>query len=409
MINFSTLLSTCLVGFTTAATINYGNQVFFQNEHYSNRWLSGARNRGNGGVITRNYYRSSYERDQVARTYKWIIRSTPGNGERTFRDPKRGDCVKYGETVYLQNNWMNHRWLSGSRDRGNEKTLTRNHLRSNYERNTAKKTYQWIIRSNAGSGALTQTNNGDPAFGQCVQEVQKIYLQNKWMASRWLSGARGRGNGGVITRNLRKNSYESSNAKNTYKWTVRKTPRTICDPNNQGSIPGQNENSALSKVFRALNLARCHHGLPRFDWHRNVAEQMGNSCNRDSAFDGQGHMIAPGFDWARNFASQIDARGVGQWYNERSAFENQGAWFGTSPPAGHFLSIALPHMVEVACAICPSGRHEGLYCNMRYNPVPMSGCGPGCIGVGDRPDYQHTVTRPSISESAVIDQINNIA
>ena len=428
MINFPTLLSACLAGFTAAANINYGDEIVFQNAKRSDRWLSGARANGNGGVITRDRFGSSYEEVTAARTYKWTIRSTSGNGQVTFEDPKAGACLKYGDIIYLQNNFMNNRWLTGSRDNGNENVKTLDHLRSNYEQNTVARTYEWIVRSNLGSGALTQKKNKDSAFGQCVQERDQIFLQNNFQKRRWLSGARGNDSEGVITRNRRKNKKEKKRKfRKTYKWTVRKAtatnptptpapatpaPSMTCDPTEQGSVPGQGMNSPLSKVFRALNLARCHHGLPHFQWRQDAASIMGNSCNNPDAFDGQGHMNVPagiGGLWTLNWASQANARGVGQWYSERSVFENQGGWHTTSPTAGHFLSIVQPIMVEVACAICPSGENSGLYCNMRFTPVPTASCGQGCLSVGDRADYQHTVTRPSISQQDVIAEIQELA
>jgi len=119
-----------------------------------NRWLSGSRTSGNEEVVTRDHLRSSYERNTAATTYKWIVRSTPGNGSRRVdNDPKKGNCLKYGDIMYLQNNYMDNRWLSGSRTSGNEEVVTRDHLRSSYERNTAATTYKWIVRSTPGNGS----------------------------------------------------------------------------------------------------------------------------------------------------------------------------------------------------------------------------------------------------------------
>ena len=54
---------------------------------------------------------------------------------------------------------------------GSPRAQTRNHLKSNHERQTLARTYQWIIRSNAGSRALTQYNNTDSIFGECVRTL----------------------------------------------------------------------------------------------------------------------------------------------------------------------------------------------------------------------------------------------
>ena len=155
MKNVFTVVSACLAGITAAANINYGDQMFFQNNWRDNRWLSGARNRGNTQVVTRNHLGSNYERERVARTYKWTIRSTAGNGARSYPDPKAGDCLRYGDIIYLQNNWINNRWLTVSRV--NSRAFTRNYL------GTHSGMYRWIVRSTPGSGALAQLFiNRDP-------------------------------------------------------------------------------------------------------------------------------------------------------------------------------------------------------------------------------------------------------
>ena len=69
---------------------------------------------------------------------------------------------------------------------GSPRAQTRNHLKSNHERQTL---YQWIIRSNVGSGALTQYNNTDSIFGECVRTLDIVYRRT---SNCWLSGARNR-------------------------------------------------------------------------------------------------------------------------------------------------------------------------------------------------------------------------
>ena len=194
-------------------------------------------------------------------------------------------------------------------------------------------------------------------------------------------------------------------------------PPTTDNPNqcgpyqDNGSAAGISPTSRLGKVFRALNLARCHHGLPHFVWRGDVASRMQASCYQASAFDSQGHMKTPSGTpglWALNWASTRDARGVGHWYSERSDFETGRAWHGTTPTAGHFLAIVRPIVVEVACAICDGGPFSKLYCNMRFNPVPMPSCGSRCYGVGDYADYRNSIARPAISEAVVISQIQQL-
>ena len=63
------------------------------------------------------------------------------------------------------------------------------------------KTYQWIVRSNAGSG-LHEELGTDPAYGECVSDLNGIFLQNNWVNSRWPTGSRDGGNKNVETNNV---------------------------------------------------------------------------------------------------------------------------------------------------------------------------------------------------------------
>jgi len=45
------------------------------------------------------------------------------------------------------------RWLNGSRSKGNEGVLTRDHLRSTYERETVARVYQWTVKKDRGDGS----------------------------------------------------------------------------------------------------------------------------------------------------------------------------------------------------------------------------------------------------------------
>jgi len=124
--------------------------------------------------------------------------------------------VMYGSKIFLQVNSMDYRWLSGGRGGGNPQAVTRNHLRSSYEI-SARNTYQWIVRSTAGTGLRSSR---DPKQGKCLRYGDAIYLQVNNMKNRWLSGGRGGGNHQVVTRNHLKNSYEKKSGA-TYQWIVR--------------------------------------------------------------------------------------------------------------------------------------------------------------------------------------------
>jgi hypothetical protein len=206
--------------------VNYGDQVFLQVNSLDNRWLSGGRNGGNEGVITRDHLSSDYELENAENTYKWTVRSTSGDGSRNYPDPKQGECLKYGDQVFLQANLLDNRWLSGARGGGNEGVLTRDHLSSSYELKNAEKTYKWTARSTAGTGTRTNSNNQDPGHGACIEELSLIFLQANLLDNRWLSGGRYTlaDNEGVFVRNRLSSEYEQ--AENPYEWIVRKSSGT---------------------------------------------------------------------------------------------------------------------------------------------------------------------------------------
>ena len=117
-----------------------------------NRWLNGGRGSGNEGVHTRDVYRSAYEKAQINTAYKWTVRSTPGNGSRSYADPKKGQCLKYGDMINLQGNNLDNRWLNGGRGGGNVGVHTRDVYRSAYEKTQINTAYKWIVRSSFGNG-----------------------------------------------------------------------------------------------------------------------------------------------------------------------------------------------------------------------------------------------------------------
>ena len=99
---------------------NYGNKIYLQVNSLDYRWLTGGRNSGNYDVQTRNGFT---ETDVTS--YQWIVRSSIGDGTRTFPDPKEGDCLQYGDKIYLPVNTLDRRWLTGGRTSGNEVVETR--------------------------------------------------------------------------------------------------------------------------------------------------------------------------------------------------------------------------------------------------------------------------------------------
>ena len=133
--------------------VKFGDLVYLQNNFMDSRWLNGCRGSWNGGVNTRNHLGSSYEKFSVAKAYQWIVRSEAGSGNKLDNDPKEGQCVKDDESIYLQNNFMDSRWLNGSRGKWNKGVTTRDHLGSTYERETVAKAYKWTVKKDRGDGS----------------------------------------------------------------------------------------------------------------------------------------------------------------------------------------------------------------------------------------------------------------
>lgn len=132
--------------------VKYGDKVHLQVNNLDNRWLTGGRGGGNEGVGTRNKLGSNYERTTAATAYEWIIRATPGNGVRSDKDTSVGRCVELGDIIHLQVNNLDNRWLTGGRGGGNEGVGTRDMFGNEYERVTARHTYEWIVLSEFGDG-----------------------------------------------------------------------------------------------------------------------------------------------------------------------------------------------------------------------------------------------------------------
>lgn len=83
------------------------------------------------------------------------MRSAPGKGTRSFKDPRSGRCVEYGDIINLQVNNLDNRWLSGARGGDNAGVDVRDKYSSannDYERTVVENNYSWIARSTLGDG-----------------------------------------------------------------------------------------------------------------------------------------------------------------------------------------------------------------------------------------------------------------
>lgn len=207
--------------------VRYGEKLHFQVMSRDNRWLSGGRS-GRGEVITRDKLQDDYElSDNVRITYEWIVHSNPNTivNEEEEEEERDGHCVRYGDKIYLKVNTNSPAWLAGINapllSATGETVKTLNVFQSDQQAQLAK--YQWIVRSNLGSGVRDDAQTSDAAFGECVQAKSVVFLQNNHQDNRWLSGGRGSGNEEVVTRNALESDYEVNDAPTTYQWMVRRS------------------------------------------------------------------------------------------------------------------------------------------------------------------------------------------
>merc|ERR1711874_512182 len=101
--------------------MGYGESLWLQN---GDKWLTAARK--NHDVFTRNAFDASGE-EGTPLSYAWQVRSNAGNGKIGSIgevDPAAGQCVKYGDNVFLQARSFEDRWLTGGRKSGHHEVFT---------------------------------------------------------------------------------------------------------------------------------------------------------------------------------------------------------------------------------------------------------------------------------------------
>lgn len=116
--------------------------------------------------------------------------------------------LRFGNTIYLKCEGSGRLWLTGGRSDGHASVNTRDG-----ENNTLKGYYQWYVR---------ETNDEDNATTDEVRYGDYVYFKLKGYEGLWLSGGRGDGNTGVIT----KGGEGWSNTK-LYQWRIRKSPSEV--------------------------------------------------------------------------------------------------------------------------------------------------------------------------------------
>lgn len=145
--------------------------------------------------------------------FTWRFFSTPGDRSVARIDPKAGECVKYGDEVYIEN-------IASGTDGVLANTLEPSP--GEFFLATGADDYKWILRSNPGSGIFDVET--DPAFGLCIGELDGIYIQSREEFNRWVKGRSyliGQAPPDVYARAL--NFNEESDAERTkYRWIPRR-------------------------------------------------------------------------------------------------------------------------------------------------------------------------------------------
>ena len=209
--------------------LKYGEKIYIQSEAKEKLWLTGGRDNGNKDVRVNNVYT---EKDKSPH-YEWVMVAEHPNNKHKGKgsyylnedqiDIKKGECVKYGDRVFLYtvgDKFKGKRWMQGSRGKKQDGVWCLNVFDlGKDDRNVVKNgNAMWQVRSNPGTGEPHLGNNKDPNEGLCVQNLSEVYLQNYGDGERWLQGGIGGGDKNVGTNNLMGNKGNSPE----YKWILRR-------------------------------------------------------------------------------------------------------------------------------------------------------------------------------------------
>mmetsp|Transcript_2965 Transcript_2965/g.6510 ORF Transcript_2965/g.6510 Transcript_2965/m.6510 type:complete len:1386 (+) Transcript_2965:77-4234(+) len=172
--------------------LKYGDAIFLQVASLDYRWLK--RGNSTSNAMTRDYFP---EVGQSAKAdYQWHVRSMVV-GNIVSSDPKQGQCVRYGDILFLNSNhgeWLHREYPYKCSVANFEDGSCVNTVAKDFQ--TAH--LQWKVRSTMGSGALEADINPDPAHGQCIQLLSKVYLQSNNDENWWLTGGRSTGHESVL-------------------------------------------------------------------------------------------------------------------------------------------------------------------------------------------------------------------
>ena len=154
---------------------------------------------GNKGVPIHNVI------DKISYHLSGTLTGTPpGPAPTTISPvyPLEEHCLKYGDSIFLQVDNMDRRWLAGGYNKGQNEVDTRDFTGENYF------TFKWIVKN---------VNNPNRKIGKCVHYNDKVYIENQKMTGMWLRG-------GIEARKQRVKIGDRSGNKKQYQWTVEKIP-----------------------------------------------------------------------------------------------------------------------------------------------------------------------------------------
>jgi len=186
--------------------ITYGEAYYVQavTGNSDRRWLTNSRNgKGRDGKTRTGHGDKVYAEDGAHKggkdfgakykiepnQYKWAIRSNAGDGKTidpktgkllTKKDPKQDDeCIRYGDSIFLQGLHLNSHWLTGGRGSGN-KSVYMVDLQAGRE---SAASGNWILRS----AAIKNRSDKDPRHGQCVRRKDHVNFQANNLDNRYLT------------------------------------------------------------------------------------------------------------------------------------------------------------------------------------------------------------------------------
>ena len=119
-----------------------------------------------------------------------------------------GQCIKYGDEVYIQGLGVENHWLTGGRNDNGELVRMRDF---NSAKPSDKETFIFMVRSAGTSDGNKDEEDG--RIGECVRRKDHVVFQVMNRDDRYLNGARDQGNYNVYTRS------------SPMRWEIRTAPQ----------------------------------------------------------------------------------------------------------------------------------------------------------------------------------------